>query len=185
MNIGLDFDGVIANTGFIKSLAAKRLFQKELPISCVKTSVAIANNILTDEQYKILRREIYDNYSWLVETPAISKSIESMNALIKSGHKLEIITARFPEGREHIESWLAKHSINVPLTCVGYGVSKAQSAKDLDIFVEDDAKNLVGLIKYVPKLFLFDQPYNLDEEVPMEIGRAKDWDDLLSKIESL
>lgn len=55
----------------------------------------------------------------------------------------------------------------------------------MDMFIDDGPDKLLGLANTIPTLFLFDQPYNLDEEVPTKIARAKDWGDLLSKIESL
>jgi uncharacterized HAD superfamily protein len=132
-----------------------------------------------------MQLEIYKNFSWLLETPPIFDAIESIKFLVGKGHELKIITSRYPDAKEHIENWLTNHSINIPLVCIGHGISKADEAKLLDVFVDDSVKKLTELEGVVPNKFLFTQPYNSEDVLIKQIYRINNWKDLLSKIETL
>jgi uncharacterized HAD superfamily protein len=56
---------------------------------------------------------------------------------------------------------------------------------DIKIFIEDSLKNAFEISSHNIPVILLDKPWNQEENLPENIHRVKDWDEILQKIEEL
>ena len=117
-----------------------------------------------------------------------SKAIESMN-LLKENHKLVIVTSR--STIEETKIWINKHFPNIfDNIYFSYNYytkegskTKSEICKELnvDILIEDSLDYARECSDKGIKVFLFDAPWNQCEELPENIIRVKDWNEILSQ----
>jgi len=56
---------------------------------------------------------------------------------------------------------------------------------NIKFFVEDDLKNAIKLSYICDFIFLFDQPYNQEKNLPINVFRIKSWGEIYTKIREL
>ena len=131
--------------------------------------------------------------------PPAEGSVAAVDSLSKD-HELLVITSRFNQAIPKTIPWINKHYPNKfseiiftkNTTADSKGKTKAQICKELgvDILIEDFLEYSLECNKLGIPVILFDCPWNQDTELPegmnklpSGIVRAKDWKEVLEKIE--
>lgn len=176
MRIGLDFDDTIAD-----ALGLKRTWISQ------KFGISIDQPIDTkDPVYKESKNEMYRDREFTLRNlkPRVG-SLEAISQLIKS-HNLSIVTSRSGDVLDIASEWLDINGIsNLEIKGVGYGNSKLDACRGLDIFVDDELRKLVNLVGTVKHLFIITTEENKDIELPEGINRIGSLEDLIEYISKL
>ncbi|TAK04866.1 hypothetical protein EPO33_02615 [Patescibacteria group bacterium] len=176
LNIGLDFDGVIADTSALKREHARALFGVELPADRLKEQMVTADGLMTRDQYRALMRAVCATRDLGLRMAPLPGMDEALRALVASGHDCKIITARCEEEVAVAREWCLSRALpDLPFVSVGYGMPKTEAARGLDAYIDDDLQKLLPLVGAVPHLFLFTQPHNAGDAVPPGIRRVASW----------
>ena len=185
LRIGLDFDGVIADTAPLKRLLSKKLFQVNVPAERLKEELVIEDGLMTRAQYRKVMSLVCGSYEHGLKAKPISGAIAAIKHLLTGGNDCSVITSR--EGREIViaETWLKENSLSLKVISVGYAGRKRAAVKDLDVYIDDDLHKLKDIGKVRGRLFLMDSPHNVHLDVPRSIRRVKSWDDLMTEIDLL
>ena len=173
--IGLDFDGVIADTQPLKAAYALEIHGVVLDPKHAKESHVVANGSMTREQYRALAAHVTESDLGLT-VPPVPGAIEKIKALKDEGHELSIITSRNEAGSDIARRWCEMQEIPLPVISVGYGMSKTDAAKGLDVYLDDDHEKLTPLTDVVESLCLFDAPHNNHIVPEGKITRVHSWD---------
>lgn len=190
MNVYIDFDDVICETGRYFTILAKELFDIELPYSEVQFFNLQKSFNLDDEQYdKLLRAgHIPENLLAYEETPNAS---ETINKWLSKGHDIKIITGRPFDSFKPSRQWLDEHGLkDIPLFCVDkYGRESfnkestysmtLQELYDMtfDFAIEDSPSAFEHVLHFKNcKVAIFDRPWNKDAKFPgANFVRCRDW----------
>jgi 5' nucleotidase, deoxy (Pyrimidine), cytosolic type C protein (NT5C) len=185
MNIGLDFDGVIANCGALKSTYAKQLYGIDISPTQCKKELVITHNILSIEQYQVLQTIIYETEEVGLLMPPVPDALNHIAALLSAGHSLKIVTSRRHQGLTVAEHWLQQHTLNIPIVGCGLDANKAFACTGLDVFIDDDLEKLIPLQQTVPHRYLLSWGYNTHEQAEPVACRVASWSDFYSHIHTL
>ncbi len=170
MRIGLDFDDTIAD-----ALGLKRSWISQ------KFSIPLDQPIDTkDPKYKESKNEMYRDREFTLEylKPRVG-SLEAISQLVRS-HDLSIVTSRSGDVLGIARDWLNINGVeNLEVNGVGYGNSKLDACRELDIFVDDELRKLVNLVGSVKHLFIITTEENKDEQLPEGIKRIDSLEDLI------
>lgn len=178
MKIGLDFDGVQGNSHYLKPLIAKNMFGIEIPADRFERHLVVPD-VLTKEQYEAVGREAFFG-DYII--PPIKDALFYMEILLGHGHQLSTITSRSGEALKIAERLQREYGVIMPIVGVGYGVSKLDACRGLDVYVDDDLRKLIPMMGVVPHLVLFSSPTNTEDELPEGIVRVADWYSLYNHI---
>jgi len=182
MKIGLDFDGVITDCGELKRSMANKLYGIDIPEGKLKKEIVVGEDLLSLEQYRTIQKAIYNNVEVGLQMKAVPGMFEGLKKILEK-NEVSIVTSRDADSVSVAKAWMKKNNINLPITGVGQGVTKAGVTKNFDVFIDDDLEKLISLVGTVPKLYLFSWPYNMKDKTPKEIIRIANWQELISKIE--
>ncbi|MBN1274744.1 hypothetical protein JXA12_00420 [Candidatus Woesearchaeota archaeon] len=181
MRIGLDFDGVIADSDMMKRRVAKERYGVDIPRSRLDKEGAVKSGLLTEESYSDVQERVYASKKYGRQTPPVKHMRQAITDLQGRGHALVIVTSRNKRKSAIAKDWLAAHGLEIPLRSVGRRKKKTSSCADLDAFVDDDLHHLLPLIGEVKRLYLFDQ-YGKNQAVPAGITTVAGWEQLLAAI---
>lgn len=184
MHIGLDFDGVIADSTATKIALAQKLYSATLLPSQWRRDIVLGGNLLTSEQYDHIQELVYGSEEYGYQMTLIDGTLAGISELTKI-HSVTIVTSRIDQKADIATNWCKKNGISLPLIGVGRNKSKAPHLQGFDVFVDDSREKLEQIVGTVPHLFLFDEPYNKDQNVSLPIIRTLNWDDLLKRITTL
>ena len=111
LNIYVDFDDCLCETGKVFSALASEMFGKNVPYEEMKVFNLQEAFDLTDEQYEqlLIRGHEPEMLLSYKETPGASAVI---NEWIESGHNVSIITGRPSASYEASREWLDRHGLN-------------------------------------------------------------------------
>lgn len=184
MNIGLDFDDVIARTHELKPFVAELLYGVRIAPEDFRREFVVGKGILTDEQYKMVGREVFSGKYEMEEVP---EAALHLRLLAESGHSLRIVTNRSDEWRtlEPARRWLKRRALDIPISGLVYGSSKAPLCRGLDLFVDDDPPKLAELEGVVAHRLLFRWPHSEHEAMPRGASPVRSWRDICRYVESL
>jgi len=188
LRIGLDFDGVIANTPHLKSIVAKELFNVDIDPEDMLASHVFENNIMDIDAYHQLQQEIYfDHPEWHHQLQPIKGALEGIGTLQLKGHLVYCITSRTPEAVGLARQWFETHALLIEVHDTASHPDKTEIAKilALDAFIDDDPQFLEPLIGVVPHLLLYSWKYNEAYTEPKEIKRTRSWDDIQARIRTI
>jgi len=171
MKIGLDFDGVIADTSYLKQKYIKKKYGVELAIEECKREFANKKGISTIDYYGMLRK-MYETKLTLKAVP-VPDAVKNIKKLKNQNHIIYVITSRENKGAGFARKWLKKNKLDIPLLNTNLR-PKTEFCRDFEVFVDDDYNKLEHLIGTVPNLFLLDLPYNKHIKTNSHIKRA-DW----------
>jgi len=184
MDIGLDFDGVLADGARLKSAVLKERFGISIPPELCKRKYALQGGWVGEQTYERVLCIVYEQARMHELIPPIAGAVEAVRELRKRGHRLRIISARNPAAEAHVRPWLERHDIVMPVTCVGRFGLKTQACQGLDAYVDDDLVHLVPL-KSVGRLFLFGpQPNPMPHWLPNGIRRVANWHNLMKRLQA-
>ncbi len=185
LKIGLDFDGVIADNGKLKSLAAKVLYSCEIPIHKFRRDILLRENMLTLEQYEYLRDQIYSKPHLGLRMEPVEGVLEYLPKLQQEGFTPKVITSRNQQQWEIALQWMSNLGIEIEAVPLGEGVSKVQACRGLDVYIDDDLNKLESLQGVVPHRFLFSHPYNEDLETGTIATRIHSWKSFYEEIQKI
>jgi len=181
LNLGFDFDGVLANSHPLKAVVAKEKFGVDIPPELFRRERVIAQGLLTREQYFDVGIEAMGGKH---EIPPVEKAIPYMKSLMEI-HSVRIVTSRTGGMLDVASSWLYGHGItDVNIQGTGYGLSKTSACEGLDLYVDDDLEKLLPLIGIVPHLLFFSWPWNMHEK-DSQVIRVVSWREILEYIERI
>lgn len=187
MKIGLDFDGVIADSSHLKVTEAKRRYGVDIPPSLCKKEPVVANGWLTAEQYRELQSVVSGARElWLKMKPVKGARLYLLK-LFAENHQLTIISQREGLEVENAKKWLTNQRLALDFVSVGHGQSKAEVASwlKLDVYIDDDLPKLELLVGIVPYLFLFSWRYNLPEKENGIARRVASWQEFYQAIQAI
>jgi len=181
VKIGVDFDGVVANTGELQKYVARELFGKNISPSC-HCSTSVREGYLSHEEAREVFDETYQNLKYLPNLKEQPNAKKTLMNLVNLGFPLEIITSREEKEFDFAQKWLEQNGIYVPIKSTSNEKYKTRACKGLDIYVEDIPDQINSLKKVVPRIVLFNsydnQESNLTEgerEQIQRIERISDW----------
>ncbi len=175
MKIGLDFDGVVADSQALKAIEAERRYGVKIPPTLCKKAPVVANGWLTADQYRQLQLDVSGIREICLQMRPVKRASAFLEKLAADGHDLVIISSRSGAEIANAREWLARQKIGISIVGVGYGNSKESAVRGLDIFIDDDLPKLADLAGIVPNLFLFSWPYNLNERETGIARRVFSW----------
>ena len=184
MNIGLDFDGVVTNCGELKSLGIRKIYGINIPSKKAKKDIVTKEGYLTAEQYRNVQKIVYETREIGLWMNPVDGALYFLPKLIENGNTVVIITSRNGTGLEIAKEWSTLQGLKLEFVGVGDN-SKANAAKGLDLYVDDDLHKLIPLIGIVPNLFLFSWGYNIGLDVGADIRRVASWTQLYRIIQRL
>ena len=175
--IGLDFDGLIADTYQAKQEYSSQHYG--VPLTPQQTNREAALKVLGAERYRKMIQEIYGTRLTLTlkPMPGAVATIQAMEEFADC----YIVTARHADETTWMREWLNMH----PLPIHGIVYTSEQAKGDavtnlgLDLFLDDSPRNLLDLREKPLRLALFD-PYEVNWETPIPeyIIRVRKWEDI-------
>lgn len=191
LRIGIDIDEVLAefvdaflifynsknNTNFKKS----EIYDYHLPIPLNTTLENVVEHI-----------EYLTNNNFYSTLDIVEGSIESIKKLKEND--LFIVSARPGHVKDDTIKWVDKYYQNsfkeihlVADKHGDYNFSKGDFATELGIkiFIEDSLKNSLDIASHGIHVILLDKPWNQEANLPENIYRVKDWNEILEKIDVL
>lgn len=94
MKIGLDFDGVIADCGKLKSEGAKLLYGVDIPGERFKKELVLETGILTEDQYRKVQAMVYSRRDIGMRMEPVKDALKYLRMVLNDGHDLRVITSR-------------------------------------------------------------------------------------------
>lgn len=191
MIIGIDVDDTISDTYEVSFAYAQKYTVEEL-----KRSGNI-NHKNTNHHYYI--RELHDwtkeeEYSFwekyyekiLTQIKPLTFSVQTINKLKEEGHRIVIITARWPEKSFDIKAttikWLEDNGIEYDDIVLDADDKKQVAIeKNIDIFIDDSFKNCVAVSEAGVKTFLMETRVNQGFE-DENVTRVYSWSQFYSVI---
>lgn len=177
-SIGLDIDGVIANSQpviikLLNSHFGKNYRQKDF------------TNFSPAKMFGIDRKEM-DKFIYARELEIIKESIPMKGAVeaiktLKESFGVHIISARTPSFFNHTVNWLDNHEIPYDsLMHLGHH-DKRESCmeKAVGLFVEDSLSNSIQISSCGIPVYLLNSTYN-QGELPDLVKRVYSWNEILS-----
>lgn len=181
LKLGVDFDGVISDSRFVKQKVIADKFGVKVPADMTGYLAVMKHGYISNEQYQELAVLMYES-EIVLETEPVKDAIATIIKL-RNIFEVKIVTARTQVGVDLAKRWCKKNGLN-DIEIIGTSrQEKTVALKGSDYFVDDDLIKLIPLIGKVPHLYLFSWPYNADEIVPAEITRVWSWKELGNKLE--
>jgi hypothetical protein len=169
-----DFDGVIANTPRKKIELAAQIYGAHVDIKNYNHKGFIDAG-MSDDEYKGLNDKTYSEYN----LRPVQGCITYLRKIIDDGHKCGIRSYRMRDpGEDIINNFLIDYRLEIEDALCTDNQPKGQFCENLDFFVDDRAKHLRDVKKKAKNLFLFDTPYNKDENLTDGMLRVKGWKNL-------
>lgn len=186
MRIGLDFDGVLADCGQLKSDGARELFGVHIPPARFKKELVIPYGLLTAEQYRTVQEFVYHDRRAIPLMREVPGALASVRRLAAAGHDLIVVTSRKDDALDIACEWAdsAAFSALAGFVGVGFGNSKAPALRGFDFYVDDDLDKLEDLDGVVPERRLFSWEYNRHIDAGC-VPRVEDWGALCREVELL
>ncbi len=184
MEIGLDYDGVIADPSKAKSEQAKKMYNVDISPDMFKKEL-IVPKFLTKEQYRLVQKEVYENKDLGLSMPPVPAALDYLPRLLKELHMITVITSRYKDSSDVAQEWLIKNDLFVPVIGVPYPLPKTEACKGLDIYVDDDLDKLEPLVGIVENRYLFSWPYNKHNNPGSIAKRVDSWQQLYFEIQRL
>lgn len=185
MKIGIDFDGVIADTQKLKEEIAWELFQCKLPSHLAKESLVVEHGLMTKEQYRELMSHVAAKKDIGLRMTPLAGAIEAIGRLQSDGHDLAIITSREGDEVAVANAWCRTQSLSLPIISVGYGNSKAEVARGYHAYIDDDFHKLALLQGIVPHLYLYHADCNEDDDEKNIATRIYSWNEFYKQISDI
>ena len=191
MNIYVDFDDCLCETGRHFAGLAAKLFGKNVPYEDMKYFAMQKSFSLTDAQFDRLMEEGHRPEALLSyeETPGASAAL---NSWIDRGYDVSVITGRPYSAYGPSRTWLDRHGLErARLYCLNkYGRDGFYEHGDFSLEIEDyqklhfdyaveDSPAAFPFFRHLPelKVLVYDRPWNRGRAFPRgEYIRCSDWD---------
>ena len=186
MKIGLDFDGVVADCGRLKSETALKLFGVKIPPEDFNKEAILSAGLLSADQYTAMQKLIYETREFGLRAMPVAEVFIYVQRLLKE-HHVHIVTSRGDAGTAIAREWLAsqRKGVDIDFTGVGPGNSKAEALQGFDVYVDDDLDKIAQVVDSVPHRFLFSWEYNRHIAVGDVAERVGSWSELYHRINEI
>lgn len=185
MNIGLDFNGVIVDWGKLTCEGARELYSVDIPLEKSRKEMIVGEGYLTEEQYVELQLTLNRTREFGSRMEPLYGALYYISRLIEDGHKVIVVTSRSMPALAIAKEWSSERGLYLDFISVGYGVSKADAAQGLDLFVDDSLEKLKQLKGIVPHRYLFSWSYNAHEDEGEVAQRIGSWKGLYDTVRAL
>jgi uncharacterized HAD superfamily protein len=185
LKIGLDFDGVIADTTALKIEQAKKIYNVEIPAHLFKEQIVVEQGIMTREQYRALMGVVCGTPEVGLRMAEVPGAVEKIKLFADAGHDLTVITAREGSELEVAQEWCKQRGLTLKFISTGYGKEKTEPARGLDVYLDDGPGHCEQLAAVVPHVFLLTWNYNKDVSVPSAVTRVTSWQEFAQALEHL
>lgn len=193
MNIYVDYDDCLSETGRTCARLAAELFQSRVPYEEMKHFELEKSFGLDEEQLRLLLDRVHAPEELLAyeETPGASSVLREW---VAAGHQVSVITGRPADAYEASRGWLDRHGLEqVPLYCLNkYGRDSFYENAEYNLSLEDFYRMKFDIaVEDSPKAFrffdafpdlqvlVFDRPWNRDCSFPNEkYTRCFSWEDI-------
>ena len=193
MNIYVDFDDCLCETGRAFAGLASDLFGKNVPYEKMRYFNLQKAFDLTDGEYDLLLAKGHEPEQLLSfeETPGASQVI---NEWIDDGHEVSVITGRPYSAYEPSRLWLDRHGLGrARLDCLDkYGRENFMKDSGFSLqpdeffrmefdFAVEDSTSAFRFFEHLPDLrvMVFDRPWNRIPALPNEnYRRCRDWKEI-------
>ncbi|MBQ9196096.1 MAG: 2-dehydropantoate 2-reductase [Clostridia bacterium] len=191
MNIYVDFDDCLCETGRYFSGLVAKMFGKDIPYADIRHFNLQKSFCLTDAQYERMMIAAHRPEALLSFEETIGAS-QTVNRWLDSGYNVSIITGRPYSAYEPSRAWLDEHGLErIPLYCLNkYGRDSFIKNSDFSLELEDyykmhfdyaveDSPAAFRFFAHLPdlKVMVFDRPWNQRCELPGKgYTRCFDWE---------
>lgn len=191
MNIYVDFDDCLCETGRAFASLAAELFGSSVPYEGMRHFNLQKAFGLTDEQYDrlLIRGHEPEVLLSFGETPGAP---ETLRGWVDGGHSVSVVTGRPFSAYEPSRAWLDRHGLrDVPLYCLDkYGRENFLRGSAFSLTLEDyykmhfdlaveDSPLAFRFFDHLPDLrvMVFDRPWNREAAFPdSRFRRCPDWE---------
>lgn len=180
MRIGVDIDGVVANThmAMLDSFKSKGFAPPETTLD---QWVQFACWNIWPEASKEECRELFRSAAFWESVPPIKYAIPSLSRMRQCGHYVYLVTARgssqgMCDGMSQVEmatrEWLTAYGVSYDGLIFDPDKAKVAAEYKLECFYEDTLVNAVQLASVCRQVYLMDGPWNQCEELPDNVMRT-------------
>ncbi len=152
-------------------------------------AIETLNKIINSFQLKIF---IFTSRPWPQVKDKWGKGIDDITKLwlSKNGLKYPCFIKKFFKTFKDVSLIIEKESNKSIKLCGIFNIKSknrfySSIRSNIKFFVEDDLKNAIRLSYICDFVFLFDQPYNQEKNLPNNVFRVKSWDKIYRKIREL
>jgi len=180
MNLGFDIDGVISD--FVRTfvgIVEKQydLILEEVDIYCHDLNLVLG--ISKEETNELIRETIKEDLTLNLGAK------ETLEKLYSEGHRIFLLTARPQDLAKVTKAWLRKKGIPYTKLIQLNEGEKYLADVDLDLLVEDNLEDAIGLSRKVKNILIYDHPWNQSFNVKKLVKRVHNWNDIYGEIERL
>lgn len=183
MRIGVDIDGVVADTFPLLLRELNSYFGRQIQAAdFTHYDIRKVYGISEQEFREFIRsKELY-----LMEDSLPMAGVVHYLNLLAARHKIFLITARREEFRDPTKKWLSSHGICYEELFLLGSPAKGETcgALGLHAFVEDNPYNARQLTGCGIPILLLDRPYN-QGPMPVAVIRVGSWADIYHQIRQL
>ncbi|MGM5485409.1 MAG: 5' nucleotidase, NT5C type [Nanobdellota archaeon] len=183
MNLGIDFDGVIADTVSLKIDYVKERYGKS--ISPEDTDKKKLSSIIGTAEYEEMIDDIYISEKIMLTAPVVKSAGESIKKL-RENHYIFIITNRKDHEINVMTRYLEYNNISYDriISSAGKSKEKACMENNIRIMLEDSPYQLERFSNKGTRLYLLLRPYNKDIRTHENVIRIDSWDDFIQDVMS-
>jgi uncharacterized HAD superfamily protein len=177
MNIGIDFDGVIADTPKLKVQYVTEKFN--IKINIKNSSKENLSKIIGKDEYTKMIKQAYPSAAMNL-VPAVKGCFSALKQLSQE-NKIIIITSRTDKEVIAAKEWLKIHKVKYNLIINTSNKSKSTVCKKhyIDVLIEDEPENLAEIKYTKTRKILLERPYNVNPKISKEIIRCRNWSEIL------
>ena len=191
LELRLDFDGVFADSGAVKSLVARELFNIDVDPANFKKETVVgkikkpSGNIFTLDNYRAVQHFVNYDVGYGMRITPIGTIEKHLPLILNQGHKIRVVTSRDGLAAHIASLWTKEMGVDIPLDSVGYGNPKDKFCVEAHLYADDDHPKLesvdVGFKSKdlaVPKLVLVGHDYNqdVDSRIATRIEHSVFWE---------
>lgn len=178
MKIGLDIDGVISD--FVAIFT--KIIYDEYDIFITEDQIIyhdlnLVLGIPQEETNRLIHQTLQE------DIPLIEGAKEAIDELSKE-HLIYLVSAR-PIDRKITLDWLERKEIKYNELIFLEEGKKYQCNIDLDVFIDDNLKEIIKFIGKIKYLIIYDHPWNRCLNIKNKFQRVKNWKDILHYIKKL
>lgn len=191
--VAVDIDEVLA--GFIDYFIEYHNLTYKTEVSKDKVSTFDIHEIfgLTKEE-AMVRMVKFGKEGHNVRIKPVPGAVEGVDALIKKGYELHLVTARPSAIRPETEEWIERYfpkkftglhnAFNSYIHEEGSKKKKWEICKEIGavIHIDDFLSNALGCAENGIKTFLMDAPWNQADDLPEGVIRVKSWKEIIRKM---
>ncbi len=152
------------------------------------------------EVFEVTKEEIMDRMVKFgqeghnVRISLVPGAKNGIDALLKKGYELHLVTARPTVIKPETELWINKHfpdkftdlhnAFNSNIHQEGSKKKKWEICKEIgaSVLIEDHLENAIGCAENGIRVYLMDTPWNQTENLPPEVIRVKSWEEITTAL---